>query len=521
MGNGVGDVQQMFGAAMDKINADLAKGDQKKLAADLKEAGDQMWNMAAPTYALVQRLEEAHNEWGANKIAADGHYQALLKAHGVLESMTQELVQQQKIEKGRDELATKTITPVHDATDPRIASELKKQLASYLETNKQKAESDQKLDVERMDLEASVTRFFAEQNKKRTEDDFRAAEQQHDAAAKANDEAVKSAETLRKISEMHTTSAASAYLISKQEEQARLRKILQQEQSDLTAGHQREIAEQQSFVSQMSAIAANSSGDARSKALEEAANAQTRLTTATRQYNEEMARTSAAIQASDLQTAKLNNSWAVFFRQSNQELLSLTATLNGQVQTAMKQVTDGFAQGVAKAAIEGKSFGKSMVGVAREMSESMIEGLIKWGMQDLITKMGMKASASMLAGANATASMAGAPWPVDMSAPAFGATMMGTAMAFADGGLVPGLGNADSVPAMLMPGEAVLPKHLTEMLTQTARNGNNGSGQVVHVHNHFSPQIHAVDAEGVDRMLTEHGDTFKRHFTNHARRMNQ
>src|SRR5580692_5828202 len=162
MGNGVADVQQMFGAAMDKINADLAKGDQKKLAADLKEASDQMWNMAAPTYALVQRLQEAHNEWGANKIAADGHYQALLKAHGVLESMTQELVQQQKIENDKKDVATQTITPVHDATDPRIASELKKQLASYMETNKQKAESDQKLATERMDMESSVTRLFQE-----------------------------------------------------------------------------------------------------------------------------------------------------------------------------------------------------------------------------------------------------------------------------------------------------------------------------------------------------------------------
>jgi hypothetical protein len=174
----------------------------------------------------------------------------------------------------------------------------------------------------------------------------------------------------------------------------------------------------------------------------------------------------------------------------------------------MKQVTDGFAQGVAKAAIEGKSFGKSMAGVAREMSESMIEGLIKWGMQDLITKMGMKATASSLAGANAVASMAAAPWPVDMGAPAFGASMMGSALAFADGGIVPASNRGvDSVPAMLTPGEAVLPKHLTEMLTQAARNGSQG-GQVVHVHNHFSPQIHAVDAEGVDRMLTKHSDTF-------------
>jgi hypothetical protein len=325
MGNGVADVQQMFGSAMDKINADLAKGDQKKLAADLKEAGDQMWNMAAPTYALVQRLEEAHNEWGANKIAADGHYQALLKAHGVLESMTQELVQQQKIEKGRDELATKTITPVRDATDPRIASELKKQLASYLETNKHKAESDEKLDETRMSMEASVTRYFQEEYKKQTAEALRAAEQQHDAAAKANEEAVKGMESLRKISEIQTASQASAYLISKQQEQIKIREILQREQADLTAAHQREIAEQQSFAAQMSAVAANSSGDVRSKALEDAANAQTKLTAATRQYNAEMARTQAAIAASDLETAKLNNSWRTFFGQANLELLSLTA----------------------------------------------------------------------------------------------------------------------------------------------------------------------------------------------------
>jgi hypothetical protein len=519
MGNGVADVQQMFGSAMDKINADLAKGDQKKLAADLKEAGDQMWNMAAPTYALVQRLEEAHNEWGANKIAADGHYQALLKAHGVLESMTQELVQQQKIEKGRDELATKTITPVHDATDPRIASELKKQLASYLETNKHKAESDEKLDETRMSMEASVTRYFQEEYKKQTAEALRAAEQQHDAAAKANEEAVKGMESLRKISEIQTASQASAYLISKQQEQIKIREILQREQADLTAVHQREIAEQQSFAAQMSAVAANSSGDVRSKALEDAANAQTKLTAATRQYNAEMARTQAAIAASDLETAKLNNSWRTFFGQANQELLSLTAMLNGQVQTAMKQVTDGFAQGVAKAAIEGKSFGKSMVSVAREMSESMVEGLIKWGMQDLITKLGMKASAASLAGANATASMAAAPWPVDMTAPAFGASMMGSAMAFVDGGIVPGVGKGDTVPAMLEPGEGVLSNKVMDGLKNQA-NGGNGSGQEVHFHTTIHHHVEALDSEGVDRVLTRHSSTFEKHLRSHARRMN-
>jgi hypothetical protein len=520
MGNGVADVQQMFASAMDKINADLAKGDQKKLAADLKEAGDQMWNMAAPTYDLVQRLHEAHNETGATRIAADGHYQALLKAHGVLESMTKELRDQDAIESKKKDVATQTITPVHNATDPRIASELKKQLASYLETNKQKAESDQKLDVERMDLEASVTRYFQEEYKKQTVEALRAAEEQHDAAAKANDEAVKGMESLRKIAQTQTTSAASGYLISKQQEQAKIRELLQREQADLTAAHQKEIAEQQSFASQMSSLAASTTGDVRSKALENAVNAQTRLTAATRQYNEEMARTSAAIQASDMETAKLSNSWRLFFAQSNMELLSLTAMLNGQVQSAMKQVTDGFAQGVAKAAVEGKSFGKSMVGVAREMSESMIEGLIKWGMQDLITKLGMKASASMLAGSNAVASMAAAPFPVNLGAPAFGASMMGSAMAFADGGIVPGVGKGDIVPARLEPGEGVLSNKVMDGLRSIAAGNGSGGGDS---HYHYRPTIHiqALDRDGVDHVLTKHAETVKKHFISHARRLNQ
>src|ERR1700683_42179 len=210
MGNGGADVQQIFASAMDKINADLAKGDQKKLAADLKEASDQMWNMAAPTYALVERLEEAHNETGATRISAAGHYQALLKAHGVLESMTQELRDQDAIESKKKDVATQTITPVHNATDPRIASELKKKLASYLETNKQKAESDQKLTEERMSMEDLVTRGVQEAYRKQTAEALRSAEEQHDAAAKANDEAVRGMESLRKIAQTQTASEASA-----------------------------------------------------------------------------------------------------------------------------------------------------------------------------------------------------------------------------------------------------------------------------------------------------------------------
>jgi hypothetical protein len=158
--------------------------------------------------------------------------------------------------------------------------------------------------------------------------------------------------------------------------------------------------------------------------------------------------------------------------------------------------------------------------VAREMSESMIEGLIKWGMQDVITKMGMKATAASLAGANATASMALAPWPVDMGAPAFGMSMLGSAMAFEDGGIVPGVGKGDIVPARLEPGEGVLSNKVMDGLKNVSR-GNGSSGGDVHIHAPLTLHVQALDSNGVDKVLTEHHQVFQKHLVAHARRMNQ
>jgi hypothetical protein len=384
----------------------------------------------------------------------------------------------------------------------------------YTAMRQKMVEADEKAGEERMRMETAVSAFLAQEYQKQLE-------QQHDASTRANNEAAKDAESMRNVSKIETTGAASAYIISKQQEQIELRAILQKEQTDLTAAHQREISEQQSFISQMQAMAGQTSdSDKKSKYLTSATNAQTQLTAATRQYNEEMAKNQAAIQSSELETAKLNNAWSVFFSQAHQETLTLAATIRGELQSAMTQTTNGFAQGLAKCIVEGKSMGKEMMSVARQMSESMIEGLIRWGIQDLITKMGMKATASQLAGANATASMAGAPFPLDTSAPAFGASMMGTALAFEFGGIVPGAGRGDIVPAMLTPGEAVLPKALTESLTHAARTGHMGGGGEVHVHNHFSPQIHAIDTDGVEKMLNEHHETFANHFTDHVRKQN-
>ena len=309
--------------------------------------------------------------------------------------MTKELVSQEAIEKAKASVATQTINPVHNVSDPRAASELKKQLASYLESNKEKAQADEKLSDERMSLESSVTRYFAEEYKKQTEQMQRAVEQQHQASLRANEKSMKDAESGRKVSQ--TKLQGSAYLMSKQAEQAGVRAILQQEQSDLTAAHQRTVAEGESYISQMKALAASSAGPAQAEALNQVTEAQTKLAAAARQYNEELAKNKAAIQASGLETMKLNSSWGSFFAQAYQETKSLAATIRGELQSSMTQATNAFSQGIAKSLVEGKSFSKEMMSGAREMSESMISGLIRCGIQDVVTKMGMKATAASLA----------------------------------------------------------------------------------------------------------------------------
>jgi hypothetical protein len=106
-------------------------------------------------------------------------------------------------------------------------------------------------------------------------------------------------------------------------------------------------------------------------------------------------------------------------------------------------------------------------------------------------------------------------------APVLGAGAFTAAMAFAEGGIVPGVGRGDIVPAILTPGEHVADKELTEGLRGMVRNGGASVGHAIHVHGvQFAPIIHALDADGVDAVLTKHQETFQRHFETTLRRLN-
>lgn len=149
----------------------------------------------------------------------------------------------------------------------------------------------------------------------------------------------------------------------------------------------------------------------------------------------------------------------------------------------------------------------------------MIENAIKSMLADDMTKEKDAAAAARKA-FNIGMSMGG-PAGVILG-PVLGAAAFAQVMAFAGGGEVPGVGVGDVVPAMLTPGEGVVPKGVMEGLSKMAKNGGmDQQASHVHIAAHFTPTVHAMDSEGVDRVLEKHQQTFQKHFQRTLRKMNK
>ena len=119
-----------------------------------------------------------------------------------------------------------------------------------------------------------------------------------------------------------------------------------------------------------------------------------------------------------------------------------------------------------------------------------------------------------LAGAGGTASMAAAPFPIDLTAPAFGAAMMATAAgfnAFEKGGIVPATGLAQ-----LHRGEMVLPSHISHSVQKMAESNQGGGG---HTFN-YNPTVHGSSSGGIKDMLEQHGKEFVNYAMREMRRKN-
>jgi hypothetical protein len=187
-------------------------------------------------------------------------------------------------------------------------------------------------------------------------------------------------------------------------------------------------------------------------------------------------------------------------------------------QAAMQRMENGFAQGFLHVLEGHQSFASMMSTIGQQVVSSVIEQAIAEKTAGDSTKMSDAAHAArkmFIAGSNF-------PFPANIiAAPLLGATAFAAMMAFEQGGIVPGVGRGDTVPAMLTPGESVIPKRLTEQLSHAAQHGGGeGGSKTVHVHLHQTNHMSAIDGAGVESMLQNNAEQFTRHVHNELRKRN-
>jgi hypothetical protein len=235
-----------------------------------------------------------------------------------------------------------------------------------------------------------------------------------------------------------------------------------------------------------------------------------------------------AMQNVEAEAAKMEHTWADYFGKMKAETSQLSLTVRTQLQGSMEQAMNSTNQAFAKSIVEGKNFGQARRQVGVQFLESWIEVLMKWLEQwiiahtigDAISSTSAATQAAQnrvvqttsagLAGANMMATVAAAPFPIDLTAPALAAEAFTQAMAFEQGGEIPGTG---AVPIIGHGGETVVTKALTDRVERAEANGNGGD-----THVHFAPQVHALDAAGVDKVLEKHQDKFHKAVKNYQRR---
>jgi hypothetical protein len=192
---------------------------------------------------------------------------------------------------------------------------------------------------------------------------------------------------------------------------------------------------------------------------------------------------------------------------------------NQRILSADTSFQASIASGLTKSIMGHQSWSKTVTQMGQQVVAGMIENAIKSMLAADMTK--EKDAAAAARKAYVTGESMGGPAGIILG-PVLAAAAFAGVMAFEGGGVVPGFGNGDTVPAMLTPGEGVVPKGVMEGLSNMAKNGGmTGGGSHVSMAAHFTPTVHALDSEGVDRVLEKHQDKFQQHFQRTLRKMNK
>ena len=235
----------------------------------------------------------------------------------------------------------------------------------------------------------------------------------------------------------------------------------------------------------------------------------------TKKYNSE-------INADNL---KLANNESSQWRKMFLDWQNLQQEMSQTFRRTLSQMNSGLAQWV----VEGKGNFQSL---ATGAIETFIEMFLQYeesqaGIAILdalgLTKKKVKNAAQATSSANAAAAdtLADVPFPENIAA---SATVLGTGLGYAAASLSAERGAILPDREALThthPEEMILPQHISNFIinaASAASNSGSGGGGDTHIHPVFAPTITAMNADGVDDVLTKHGDLFFKRFHREMRR---
>jgi len=190
---------------------------------------------------------------------------------------------------------------------------------------------------------------------------------------------------------------------------------------------------------------------------------------------------------------------------------------NQRILSGWQQFSNQMANGLTQSIMGHQTWAKMVTSLGDQVVSGMLENAIKSMLAADMDKERQAAKAARQA-YNIGMSIGG-PAGVILG-PVFGAAAFAAEMAFAEGGVVPGIGRGDVVPAMLSPGEGVVPGGVMDGLSKLARSGGLNSGG--HTYNlQLRPTYHVqtIDGDGMGAALEKHTDQLQRHFENALRKM--
>lgn len=164
---------------------------------------------------------------------------------------------------------------------------------------------------------------------------------------------------------------------------------------------------------------------------------------------------------------------------------------------------------------------QSLAATVQKFAQEGVEHVMAAIFEEMVGQKSLQMARAESAAAGAYTALSSVPIVGPVLAGVAAASVFAGAMAFESGGIVPGVGKGDIVPAMLTPGEGIVPGSVMDGLRDMARNGGMQAGPTIHQHQHITYHVNTIDGDGMQAALEKNSEVVQQHMTNSLKRMNR